>query len=149
MKKTLQFLVTVNVDVADGKECFGVDIGEGIQIGINLAMSKGLLTGKVNEHTTIESVTTCYSEIIDETNGAPIMIDLNIMDFEGNVVDGTTAEMTREQISDVVDHAAQLILIRRSANRSSGDMDGVLCELEEALVAADVIDQIEVLAERG
>ena len=69
-----------------------------------------------------------------------ITVDLNIFDDEGNVVDGTTAEMTLGQISDVIDHAAQLVVVRRSARRSSGDTDGILAELEEAVLAAGVVE---------
>lgn len=65
-----------------------------------------------------------------------ITIDLNIFDDEGNVVDGTTSEMTREQISDVIDHAAQLIIMRRDGL----DIEGILDELEEALSSAGVIE---------
>lgn len=68
-----------------------------------------------------------------------LTIDLNIFDDEGNVVDGTTAEMTLAQISDVVDHAAQLIIVRRSHTRSSGDTDAILDEMEEALVVSGVV----------
>ncbi len=68
-----------------------------------------------------------------------ITVDLNIFDDERNVVDGTTAEMTLGQISDVIDHAAQLVVVRRSARRSSGDTDGILAELEEAVLAAGVV----------
>jgi len=69
-----------------------------------------------------------------------ITVDLNIFDDERNVVDGTTAEMTLGQISDVIDHAAQLVVVRRSARRSSGDTDGILAELEEAVLAAGVVE---------
>lgn len=75
-----------------------------------------------------------------------IVVNLNIFDDNGGVVGGITSEMTHEQISDVIDNAVQLILIRRAARRSSGDMEGALSDLEEALVAAGVIDQIEALA---
>lgn len=74
---------------------------------------------------------------------ATIVVDLNIFNDEGNVVDGTTAEMTREQISDVIDHASQLILVRRSGRRSSGDTDDILNELEEALVVSGVLEALE------
>lgn len=68
-------------------------------------------------------------------NQDKIIVDLNVIDNEGNVVDGTTSEMTREQISDVIDHAAQLIIVRRDG----GDIEAILNELEEALVSSDVI----------
>lgn len=55
------------------------------------------------------------------------------------MVDGATTEMTLSQISDVVDYAAQLIIVRRSDKHSSGDTDTILDELEEALVVSGVV----------
>ena len=66
-----------------------------------------------------------------------ITIDLNEFDNEGNVVDGSTAELTREQISDIIDHAAQAILVRRDG----GDVEAILDQLEEALSSYAVIDK--------
>lgn len=66
-----------------------------------------------------------------------ITLDLNVLDDSGVVVDRMTCELTREQISDIVDHAAQLILVRRD----SQDLQGTLDELEEALVVSGVIDE--------
>ena len=63
------------------------------------------------------------------------VIALNIFSDDGVVVDTTTAELTLDQISDIIDHAAQLIL-----NVRSGQSDVDLSELEEALVVAGVID---------
>ena len=65
-----------------------------------------------------------------------VAIDLKIFDDEGNVVDGATEEMTRKQISDVVDHAAQLMLVYRAG----GEIKGILDELEEALFASGVLE---------
>lgn len=65
-----------------------------------------------------------------------ITLDLNVFDDDGVVVDGTTAELTREQISDIVDHAAQLILQRRDGK----PIDEILDELDNALAASGVID---------
>ena len=64
-----------------------------------------------------------------------ITLDLNEFDADGIVVDGSTAQMTREQISDIVDHAAQAILVRRAG----GNVDAILDELEEALETYGVI----------
>lgn len=74
------------------------------------------------------------AEVAQRAAGA-ITLDLNIFDDDGNVVDGATADVTREQVSDIVDHASQLVLVRRDG----GDTDAVMNELEEALVAASVI----------
>ena len=63
------------------------------------------------------------------------VIALNIFSDDGVVVDTTTAELTLDQISDIIDHAAQLIL-----NVRAGQSDVDLSELEEALVVAGVID---------
>lgn len=63
------------------------------------------------------------------------VIDLNVFDDDGNVVDTAPAELTHAQLSDVVDHAAQLVL----QIRGGGDTTSTLAELEEALVVSDVL----------
>jgi tRNA pseudouridine-54 N-methylase len=68
-----------------------------------------------------------------------ITVDLNIFDDDGNVVDGTTSEMTLEQISDVVDHASQLILLHRDGK----DISDILDELDEALTASGVLQEAD------
>jgi hypothetical protein len=68
-----------------------------------------------------------------------LTIDLNVFDADGIVVDGTTAEMTLPQISDVIDHATQLILLRRDGK----DVSEVMDELEEALVSSGVLPEAE------
>lgn len=68
-----------------------------------------------------------------------LTIDLKIYDNEGIVVDGTTGDVTLAQVSDIVDHASQAILLRRNGK----DYEGVLNELEEALVAAGLIEDYE------
>lgn len=69
-----------------------------------------------------------------------ITIDLKIFDDEGNVVDGTTMDLSRASISDIVDHAAQLCLARRSDDDI--DLTAILDELDEALTAAGVLDEV-------
>ena len=64
-----------------------------------------------------------------------IRIALNIFDDEANVVDSADILLTVSQISDIVDHAAQLILLQRE----SRPIGGVLSELEEALEVSGVI----------
>lgn len=76
-----------------------------------------------------------------------LSIQVNRFDDWGQVVGTKTVEMTREQIADVVGHAAQLIAIHRAARRSSGDMDGIIAELDDAMYATDVMENIEVHAE--
>lgn len=69
--------------------------------------------------------------------GDPSMItlDLNVFDDQGNVVDGTTSDLSIARVSDIVDHAGQLILERRAGIEYSQALD----ELDEALVAAGII----------
>ncbi|MCZ8254467.1 MAG: hypothetical protein O9327_02145 [Polaromonas sp.] len=71
---------------------------------------------------------------------APIVLDLNVFDEGGQVCDGTTVTLTRAQCSDIVDHAAQIILLRRELK----DLHGPLDELDEALTVAGVLE-VEVL----
>lgn len=70
-----------------------------------------------------------------DKDGALVTLDLNIFDDCGDLVDGTTANMTVAQLSDIVDNASQLILMRRSGL----PLDTVLNELDEALSIAAVI----------
>lgn len=64
-----------------------------------------------------------------------ITIDLNVFDDDGNVVDGTTATLSNDQVSDIVDHASQSIILRREGK----NFDSVLNELDEALSSSEVI----------
>lgn len=72
-----------------------------------------------------------------------IVINLNVFDGEGAVVKETSAEMTLDQVSDVVGHAVQLVQIERRGRRSSGDTKAVIAELEEAVEASGVLDDLE------
>lgn len=76
-----------------------------------------------------------YANNVDKAD--TVTLDLNVFDDVGNVVDGATAILSVEQLSDIVDHASQLILIRRDGQ----SLDNVLNELDEALTVADVIDE--------
>lgn len=62
-----------------------------------------------------------------------ITISLNSHDDDGNVVDTHEMELTREQISDIIDHAADVGLIADVLNNPLVD------ELHEALEVAGVI----------
>lgn len=84
----------------------------------------------------------CVTEALDaygnNHSDSELTLNLNVFDENGTVVDSFKANMSIPQIEDVVCHAAQLTQIRRSARRSSGDTEGVLAELEEALTAAGI-----------
>lgn len=68
-----------------------------------------------------------------------IELTLNVFDDEGIACDTTSALLTQSQCADIVDHAAQVILLRR-------DLKGfqvVLDELDEALITAGVLAEEE------
>jgi hypothetical protein len=72
-------------------------------------------------------------------------ISLNIFDDEGNQVDTTEMTLPERSVSDIVDHAAQLMIVFRSMG--DGDLgieafDQVLCELNESLVNSGVIEEL-------
>jgi len=73
-----------------------------------------------------------------------ITIQLNHFDGEGNQVDSSTMELGVEQAGDIIDHAAQLMIVMRDMARGNCGIeafDQVMSELEEALVVANVIDE--------
>lgn len=64
-----------------------------------------------------------------------IDIILNEFDSEGTIVDRHGKTITGDEASDIIDHAAQAIIIRRNG----GKLDDVLNELEEALTVSGVL----------
>ncbi len=75
---------------------------------------------------------------MDFPGKSKITINLNIFDDAGNQVDSTTCPLTEAQISDIIDHASQAILVRR---RFPVEVGNVLDELENALEVCDVINK--------
>lgn len=100
-----------------------------------------LTNGGNHEGLSSEEIDTLCREINCGTQDK-LTVNLNIFDDEGNVLRGTTADLTTDEISDIVAHASQLAVIRRSAKRSSGDTEAVQAELEEALSVAGVLDAV-------
>jgi len=73
-----------------------------------------------------------------------VNVTLNTFDADGNVVDTDNMDLKESQVSDIVDHAAQLAIVMRdiAAKRNKiEDFDQVFSELEDALVSAGVIEQ--------
>ncbi|MFK5949519.1 MAG: hypothetical protein QM500_12205 [Methylococcales bacterium] len=70
-----------------------------------------------------------------------INLTLNHFDDAGNVVDSDNMDIQVSSASDIIDHAAQLIIIHRSLKDSSSseEFDLALSELEESLVTANII----------
>lgn len=77
-----------------------------------------------------------------------LSIEVNKFDDWGQVIGTHAVEMTQAQIADVIGHAAQLIAVHRAVRRSSGDMEGIIAELDEAMYATDVMENIKVHAEQ-
>lgn len=77
-------------------------------------------------------------------NNQAVNITLNTFDAEGNQVDTDNMDLTGAQASDIVDHAAQLVLVVRdlAAKRSGIEaFDHVYAELEEAMQSAGVVEE--------
>lgn len=71
-----------------------------------------------------------------------INVTLNTFDAAGNQVDTDNMDLTQAQISDIVDHAAQLTIVMRDmAQKKAGieSFDHVYAELEEALTTAGIV----------
>ena len=89
-----------------------------------------------------------YQCILDGSDNHVFQVPvvLNSFDDEGNVVDSTTQDLTVNQISDIVDHAAQYVLLDGNIG---DDLAGTeeeaarrcLDELENALTVANVISE--------
>lgn len=77
---------------------------------------------------------------VEKPGHSSVKVALNVFDAEGVVVDSAPVELSGDQISDVFDHVVQLVLKRRAAQRSSGDLESILDELEEAVDASGVLD---------
>jgi hypothetical protein len=91
-----------------------------------------------NIGTSSQMIEDLVSDLVDDPVDAAdqtVTLNLYIFDDAGDVVDDATATLTVEQLSDVVDHASQLILMRRGGQ----PVDSVLNELDEALTVAGVI----------
>ena len=76
--------------------------------------------------------------------GDKVDLTLNLFDAEGRQTGSRPVSMTRNQVQDVVDHAAQLVVVRRdmSADKSGIDaFDQVWSEFEDAVVMADLVEQ--------
>lgn len=69
-------------------------------------------------------------------------ITLNTFDDEGNQVDTTNETLPVKQVSDILDHAAQLLVILQSIERGDSsikDYDLAISELHDAMLMADLV----------
>lgn len=75
-----------------------------------------------------------------------VNVTLNSFDAEGNQVDTDNMDLAHHQVSDIVDHAAQLVVVMRdmAAKRSGIEaFDQVFAELEASLQSAGVVSEDE------
>lgn len=73
-----------------------------------------------------------------------VNITLNSFDAEGSQVDTDNMDLTPAQVSDIVDHAAQLTVVMRQMATKKGGIeafDHVYAELEESLQSAGVVNE--------
>lgn len=69
-----------------------------------------------------------------------ISITLNTRDDEGNIVDTHDIDLTREQISDIIDHAADVVMLSDTLSNFGNDkLKLAMDELGEALEVPGVI----------
>lgn len=69
-----------------------------------------------------------------------ISITLNTRDDEGNIVDTYDIDLTREQISDIIDHAADVVMLSDTLSNFVNDkLKLAMDELGEALEVPGVI----------
>ncbi len=72
--------------------------------------------------------------------GTRVILPLDVLDDEGNTVDTTSTTLTLEQVAGIVDHASEIILVRRE--RGDEAAFGVAADrLEEALVGSGVLEE--------
>jgi hypothetical protein len=72
-------------------------------------------------------------------NIVTINIVLNTLDSEGNIVDTDNMDLQENQVSDIVDHAAQLIIVGQNFEATTPEFQSVLAELASALENAEVL----------
>ncbi len=75
-------------------------------------------------------------------NNEILTLTLNEFDAEGILVDTVSMDISATQASDIIDHAAQLLIIATSLNKGESsivDFNNVLAKLHESLSVADVI----------
>lgn len=69
-------------------------------------------------------------------------ITLNHFDDEGNQIDTTTETIPVKQVSDIIDHATQLLVVLQSIERKESGIEAydlVMSELHDAMVLADLV----------
>lgn len=108
---------------------------------ISLALAQTVSVPILNA--AVETALDAYANNVDDESLDLVMLNLNIFDAEGNVVDGATATMSIEQISDTLDKTSQLILMRRDGE----PIDAMLDDLDGLLSDADVIERASVASE--
>lgn len=75
-----------------------------------------------------------------------VNVTLSSFDAEGNQVDTSNIDLSQNTVSDIVDHAAQLVVVMRDmAAKQCGieAFDQVYGELEEALASAGVVSDTQ------
>ena len=80
-----------------------------------------------------------YTNNSDKQCNSFVELNLSIKDDEGNVVDGTTAQLSLEQISSIVDQASDLVM----AHRSGQPIDEALAALDETFSESHVLSRVD------
>lgn len=102
----------------------------------------GTLLLALRRHVRPEHVTVALKEVFDayqnnfSENDNKFIVGLNVVDSDGVVVDATTATLSMEQVSDIVDKSSQLVL----DHMEGLPLEQPLAALHEALSDANVVE---------
>lgn len=91
----------------------------------------------------LESDFTTSSDDQESNSGLLVPVTLNTFDVEGNQVDTQSLDLPGHQVSDIIDHAAQLVVVMRDMGRGNSGIesfDQVYSQLEEAITTAKIVD---------
>lgn len=107
------------------------------------------VTGRNEDNPIIGSLALLETEFSADNDepqaGARIMVPvtLNTFDAQGNQVDTQNMDLPDHQVSDIIDHASQLVIVMRdmgAGNSGIEAFDQVYSQLEEAMVSADIVE---------
>ncbi|WP_372997458.1 hypothetical protein [Marinobacter sp.] len=107
------------------------------------------VTGQNEDNPVIGSLALLESDFSAESDepqtGGRVMVPvtLNTFDAQGNQMDTQSMDLADHQVSDIIDHASQLVVVMRdmgAGNCGIEAFDQVYSQLEEAIVTADIVD---------
>lgn len=114
--------------------------GEGLVIDVTGQDEENPVIGSL---ALLESDFTTLSDEQQPNSGLLVPVTLNTFDVEGNQVDTQSMDLPGHQVSDIIDHASQLVVVMRdmgAGNSGIEAFDQVYSQLEEAITTAKIVD---------